>query len=99
VSIEQGFRYNASTAYIERRAGLYRSNDKGASWRLMSDWNPRPMYASQPVVDPSDDRRIYMMNSYSYSDNGGESFTTPRQWGRPFRLGQPERLAPCHQAR
>ncbi|MGH9175190.1 MAG: WD40/YVTN/BNR-like repeat-containing protein, partial [Vicinamibacterales bacterium] len=50
VSIEQGFRYNASTAYIERRAGLYRSNDKGATWRLMSDWNPRPMYASQPTV-------------------------------------------------
>jgi photosystem II stability/assembly factor-like uncharacterized protein len=79
VSIEQGFRYNASTAYTERRAGLYRSNDKGATWRLMSDWNPRPMYASQPVVDPNDDRRIYMMNSYSYSDNAGETFVTPRQ--------------------
>jgi photosystem II stability/assembly factor-like uncharacterized protein len=79
VSIEQGFRYNASTAYTERRAGIYRSNDKGVTWRLMSDWNPRPMYASQPVVDPNDDRRIYMMNSYSYSDNAGESFVTPRQ--------------------
>jgi photosystem II stability/assembly factor-like uncharacterized protein len=79
VSIEQGFRYNASTAYIERRAGLYRSNDSGATWRLMSNWNPRPMYASQPTVDPSDDRRVYMMNSYSFSDNAGESFTSPRQ--------------------
>jgi photosystem II stability/assembly factor-like uncharacterized protein len=79
VSVEQGFRYNASTAYIERRAGLYRSNDRGATWRLMSDWNPRPMYASQPTVDPSDDRRVYMLNAYSYSDNAGESFTTPRQ--------------------
>jgi photosystem II stability/assembly factor-like uncharacterized protein len=79
VSIEQGFRYNASTAYIERRAGLYRSNDRGAAWRLMSNWNPRPMYASQPTVDPSDDRRVYMLNAYSYSDNAGESFTTPRQ--------------------
>ncbi len=79
VSIEQGFRYNASTAYIERRAGLYRSNDKGASWRLMSNWNPRPMYASQPTVDPSDDRRVYMLNAYSFSDNAGETFTTPRQ--------------------
>jgi photosystem II stability/assembly factor-like uncharacterized protein len=79
VSIEQGFRYNASTAYIERRAGIYRSNDRGATWRHMSDWNPRPMYASQPVVDPNDDRRIYMMNSYSYSDDAGETFTTPRQ--------------------
>jgi photosystem II stability/assembly factor-like uncharacterized protein len=77
-SIEQGFRYNASTAYIERRAGLYRSNDKGATWRLMSDWNPRPMYASQPTVDPNDDRRVYMLNQFSFSDNGGETFQSPR---------------------
>ena len=36
------------------------------------------MYASQPTIDPNDDRRIYMLNSYSYSDNGGETFTSPR---------------------
>ena len=79
VSIEQGFRYNASTAYTERRGGIYRSNDSGKTWRFMSNWNPRPMYASQPLIDPQDDRRVYMMNSYSFSDNGGESFTTPSQ--------------------
>ncbi|MGE3889943.1 MAG: glycosyl hydrolase, partial [Vicinamibacterales bacterium] len=79
VSIEQGTRYNASTAYINRKGGIYRSNDRGRTWRFMSDWNPRPMYASQPTVDPNDDKRIYMMNSYSYSDDGGETFTTPRQ--------------------
>ncbi|MFA5910410.1 MAG: hypothetical protein WC815_16630 [Vicinamibacterales bacterium] len=77
VSIEQGSRYNASTAYIERKAGLYRSNDAGKTWRLMSNWNPRPMYASQPTIDPQDDRRVYMLNAYSFSDNGGESFTAP----------------------
>jgi photosystem II stability/assembly factor-like uncharacterized protein len=77
-SIEQGTRYNASTAYINRKGGLYRSNDRGRSWRFMSDWNPRPMYASQPAIDPSDDRRIYMLNSYSYSDDAGETFTSPR---------------------
>lgn len=77
VSIEQGVRYNASTAYIERKAGLYRSNDAGQTWRLMSNWNPRPMYASQPTIDPSDDRRVYMLNAYSFSDNGGETFTAP----------------------
>ena len=77
VSIEQGFRYNASTAYTERRGGLYRSNDAGKTWRFMSNWNPRPMYASQPTIDPQDDRRIYMLNSYSFSDNGGETFTSP----------------------
>ena len=78
VSIEQGTRYNASTAYINRKGGLYRSNDRGANWRFVSDWNPRPMYASQPTIDPNDDRRIYMLNAYSYSDNGGETFTAPR---------------------
>lgn len=78
VSIEQGTRYNASTAYINRKGGLYRSNDAGRTWRFLSDWNPRPMYASQPTIDPQDDRRIYMLNSYSYSDDGGETFTSPR---------------------
>jgi len=79
VSIERGMRYNASTAYEERQGGIYRSEDKGASWRFMSTWNPRPMYASQILVDPNDDQRIYMVNRYSYSDDGGKTFTSPRQ--------------------
>ena len=78
ISVEQGARYNASTAYIQRKAGVYRSEDAGATWKLMSDWNPRPMYASQPTIDPSDDQRIYMLNAYSFSDDGGKTFTAPR---------------------
>ena len=78
-SVEQGFQYNASTAYNERRAGLYRSKDKGETWEFMSDWNPRPMYASQPLVDPSDASRIYMMNQYSYSSDSGKTFRPARQ--------------------
>ena len=79
VSVEQGYRYNASTAYTERRAGIYRSEDRGETWEFMSDWNPRPMYASQILVDPSDHQRIYMVNSYSFSDDGGRTFTVPPQ--------------------
>ncbi len=79
VSVEQGLRYNASTAYEERLAGVYRSEDRGQSWEFMSDWNPRPMYASQILVDPSDDQRVYMQNSFSWSDDGGRTFTSPRQ--------------------
>ena len=79
VSVEQGLRYNASTAYEERAAGVYRSEDRGESWTFMSDWNPRPMYASQILVDPSDDQRIYMVNAFSWSDDGGKNFTAPRQ--------------------
>ena len=78
VSIEQGARYNASTAYIVRKAGVYRSEDAGATWTFMSDWNPRPMYASQVIIDPNDDQRIYMLNAYSFSDNGGKTFMAPR---------------------
>ncbi len=77
-SIEQGSRYNASTAYINRQGGLYRSEDRGRTWKFMSNWNPRPMYASQPTIDPNDDQRIYMLNAYSFSDDGGASFTAPR---------------------
>ena len=77
-SVEQGLRYNASTAYEQRKAGVYRSDDRGETWKFMSDWNPRPTYASQIRVDPNDDQRIYMVN-YSYSDDGGKTFVSPRQ--------------------
>ncbi len=79
VCVEQGLRYTASTSYEERLAGIYRSEDMGETWTFMSDWNPRPMYASQILVDPSDDQRIYMVNQYSFSDDGGKTFTPPRQ--------------------
>ncbi len=79
VSVEQGERYNASTAYEQRGAGVYRSEDFGTTWEFMSDWNPRPMYASQILVDPSDDQRIYMVNAYSWSNDGGRTFTAPPQ--------------------
>jgi photosystem II stability/assembly factor-like uncharacterized protein len=79
ISLEQGERFNASTAYEQRLAGLYRSEDRGESWSLQSDWNPRPMYASQPTVDPNDDQRVYMLNAYSFSDDGGKTFTVPRE--------------------
>ncbi len=79
VSIEQGYRYNASTAYTQRRAGVYRSEDRGETWEWKSDWNPRPMYASQPLVDPNDPCRVYMMNAYSVSTDCGETFERVRQ--------------------
>lgn len=79
ISVEQGFQYNASTAYTKREAGMYRSMDKGENWEYLSNWNPRPMYASQPLVDPSDASRIYMMNQFSYSSDSGRTFKAARQ--------------------
>ena len=42
VCIEQGVRYNAATAYTERKAGIYRSEDKGESWTPHERLEPAP---------------------------------------------------------
>lgn len=74
ISLEQGLRYTASTAYEEPLAGVYRSEDRGESWQHMGTWNPRPMYGSQPMVDPNDDCRLYMINFWSRSEDCGRTF-------------------------
>lgn len=78
VSVEQGLRYTSSISYETRRGGVYRSEDKGASWRFMSDWNPRPAYSSQLRVDPNDQSRLYAMQ-WSVSDDSGKTWRAPRQ--------------------
>ena len=78
VSVEQGLRYTSSISYDKRLGGVYRSEDKGESWRFMSDWNPRPAYSSQLRVDPSDQSRLYAMQ-WSVSDDSGKTWRSPRQ--------------------
>lgn len=78
ITLEQGARYTSSISYGERRGGVYRSEDKGETWRHMGDWNPRPGYSSQIRVDPSDQSRIYQVQ-YSVSDDSGKTFREPRQ--------------------
>ena len=78
ITLEQGERYTSSIAYGKRLGGVFRSEDKGESWRHMGDWNPRPAYSSQIRVDPSDQSRIYQVQ-YSVSDDSGKTFVEPRQ--------------------
>ncbi|HUR34555.1 MAG TPA: hypothetical protein VM032_12220, partial [Vicinamibacterales bacterium] len=40
--------------------GLYRSDDSGATWRKVSNANPRPMYFSQVRIDPNDPEVVYL---------------------------------------
>ena len=40
--------------------GLFRSDNKGQSWTLVSNCNARPMYFSQIRVDPTNDKTIYV---------------------------------------
>ncbi len=78
ISLEQGERYTSSISYGKRLGGVFRSEDKGETWRKMGDWNPRPAYSSQIRVDPNDQSRIYEVQ-YSVSDDSGKTFVEPRQ--------------------
>ena len=60
-----------------KEGGVYRSEDRGESWTKVSSTNPRPSYYSQIVVDPGNDRRVWVMGAPMYhSEDGGKSFKT-----------------------
>ncbi len=76
------YRRNPNIVYAlieHQRGGIYRSEDKGETWRKMSDTNPRPMYYSQVHIDPNNDQRIWVLGAnMSYSDDGGRTFVENR---------------------
>jgi photosystem II stability/assembly factor-like uncharacterized protein len=60
-----------------KRGGVFRSDNKGQSWTLMSNCNARPMYFSQIRVDPSVDTTIYVAGlPVARSLEAGRTFTT-----------------------
>jgi photosystem II stability/assembly factor-like uncharacterized protein len=63
-------------ALVEHKeGGIFRSDDKGFSWRRMSAANPRPMYYSKVRVDPRNDQRVWVLGaSMHYSEDGGKTF-------------------------
>lgn len=77
------YRKNTNIVYalVEHQTlgGVYRSEDKGATWTRMSDTNPRPSYFSQIRVDPNSDTTIWVggVNIY-YSQDGGRTFDQTR---------------------
>jgi photosystem II stability/assembly factor-like uncharacterized protein len=55
--------------------GTYRTEDAGATWKRMSNVNPRPMYYSKPTIDPNNDQRIWLPGTYIVkSEDGGATF-------------------------
>ena len=57
------------------KSGVWRSDDKGKTWRIMSNNNNRPMYYSQIRVDPSNDQIIYTCGASFYKSlDGGKTF-------------------------
>ncbi|MDX1395417.1 MAG: hypothetical protein R3195_13595, partial [Gemmatimonadota bacterium] len=52
-----------------------RSTDRGETWEMMSDRNPRPMYFSLIRIDPNNPERIYLGGvEASASDDGGRTW-------------------------
>ncbi|MDZ4674533.1 MAG: hypothetical protein SGI84_08765, partial [Gemmatimonadota bacterium] len=57
-------------------SGIYRSEDGGASWQLVSRENNRPFYYSHIYIDPSNDQRIFVLATMArVSEDGGRTFT------------------------
>lgn len=66
-------------ATIEHRTlgGTYRSEDGGDTWTRVNALNPRPMYYSKPVIDPTNADRVWIPGVTVYrSDDGGRTFRT-----------------------
>jgi photosystem II stability/assembly factor-like uncharacterized protein len=68
-------------AMIEaKKGGLFRSNDGGATWALVSDKNSikqRAWYFNTVFADPKDANAVYVLNTSLYhSTDGGKTFKT-----------------------
>ena len=58
-----------------KKAGVWRSDDGGRSWRVVSNNNNRPMYYSQIRVDPGNPEIVYTMGApFHKSTDGGKTF-------------------------
>ena len=63
----------------QRKGGVYRTSNRGASWTKMSDevsGGTGPHYYQELFADPHRFDRIYLASNYSkYSDDGGKTWT------------------------
>jgi photosystem II stability/assembly factor-like uncharacterized protein len=62
-----------------KAGGVFRSDDAGEHWTRMSRLNPRPFYFSQIRIDPTDDKRIYVLGFIVHvSEDGGKTWREDR---------------------
>lgn len=60
-----------------KSGGVFRSDDKGETWKRVNGIAPRSFYFSQIRVDPKDENRVYVPAfEMAVSDDGGKTFRT-----------------------
>ncbi len=58
-----------------RDGGVFRSDDRGETWRWVNPVNNRPFYYSQVRVDPTNENHLFVLGANnSESDDGGTTF-------------------------
>ena len=76
------YRKNSNIVYAlvqHEKGGIFRSEDRGETWKKMGETNPRPSYYSQVRIDPNNDLRIWVLGAAMYfSEDGGKTFSTDR---------------------
>lgn len=56
-------------------SGTYRTTNAGKNWERVNELNPRPMYYSHIIADPTDEERVYILATEFYmSEDSGETF-------------------------
>lgn len=67
---------NIVYAIIENaKGGVFRSEDRGETWKKMSDLDSRAMYYSQIRIDPNNDQRIWQCAANMFtSEDGGKTW-------------------------
>ncbi|MBA4066380.1 MAG: hypothetical protein C0501_22235 [Isosphaera sp.] len=57
------------------KGGVFRSEDKGLTWKKINDLVPRPFYYGQVRVDPVDEKNLYVLGvAFHGSSDGGRTF-------------------------
>ncbi|HXD49819.1 MAG TPA: hypothetical protein VN600_13645 [Gemmatimonadaceae bacterium] len=72
-----------------KHSGIFRSDDRGKSWHVVSNCDGRPLYFSQLRVDPSNPNTVFVANVHpARSTDGGKTFLTLDAAGGFFNMGE-----------
>lgn len=64
----------ATVEAAQKKGGIFRSLDRGATWERRNDYDAGAMYYGTIFVDPKNEDRIYVMGfSIEVSDDGGKT--------------------------